>query len=416
MSDYDYSMAIAASIQFYLFESLQRDQIRIIYGPPTCAPRVTPAGDAGYKVSFYSPDPRASAYGSTHISWLKNGREGLNGVLNCQGDKACWEPTGKTDLSGAVMTCLGPWQFYLPLGLPMVSQKMVMLLHYPPYVSMQQSDYLNNATLNRWRRLLETVGVASDKWTLYTAIVDAFPIAAPGSGQTGCFPATTATKFFGNYIQTMLNALVTATAEPANPDTNEAIPTVPVIIYGGEARGVWNSMYPNAQTDVLKAGNVMLDGKAPVKMTPYIGANHPIAAVYQDCSTEPTIVTMAKQDLTTACFVKTMAAAPNADPVAVAAACKDAYFSSAPDHEHAAQICVTAVMDKSPRFVAAACTESYFSSAPEAELASQICINADVALKNKWVDFGVDKPTAQAWCEAHNNAPCPARPWGSAAP
>jgi hypothetical protein len=400
MSDYDYSMAIAASIQFYLRESLQRDQIS------ACFLTVTPAveGNDGYDVSFYSSDKKAANY-ETQTSWLNNGKLGLEGVLACQNDKSCWEPTGKAP-SGAELTCLGPWQFYLPLGLPMASQKLVMFLHYPPYVAMQQSDYLNNATLNRWQRLLETVGVAD--WTLYTAIVDAFPIAAPGgSVETGCFPAASATKFFGDkasggsgYIPTMLNALVRTT-----PNASNTGPTVPVIIYGQEAIGVWNSMYPNAQTDVLKAGSVSLD---PAKTTPYMGANHPIAAVHYNCTTTPTIETMAKQDLSTACFAKAMAATPDADPVTAAAVCQDSYFSSKPDADHAYQICVTAKMDISPRFVTAACQELYFSTAPEAEFASQICAGANLAIKNQVVDEGIDLPHAKDFCEKHNNDPCAA--------
>ena len=79
----------------------------------------------------------------------------------------------------------------------MLSQKMVMLLHYPPYTALQQSDYLNNATLNRWQRILTSAGVAASDTTLYTTTVDIFPIAAPGSGETGCFPTANAMNFFG---------------------------------------------------------------------------------------------------------------------------------------------------------------------------------------------------------------------------
>ncbi|MFZ3017953.1 MAG: hypothetical protein WA056_05815 [Gallionella sp.] len=363
MSDYDYSMAVASNIQFYLQNSITRDQLN------ACYLSVTPADGGGYNVKFRSPDPRATTYGATQISWLSNGGLGLQGVLNCQKDKTCWEPTG-TGSSGKPLTCSGPWQFYLPLGLPMVAQKMVMLLHYPPYSAMQQSDYLNNATLNRWQRLLVTVGVPQADWTLYTTTVDIFPIAAPGSGQTGCFPTTSATNFFGNggtkYIPTMLNSLVIAPAV-STVGTN----TVPVIIYGAEATGYWNATYPDAQTGVLKAGSVSLNPDAPTKKTPYMGANHPIAAVYQTCTSSPGIVTMDKQDLTTACFAKSMAATPDADPVAVEAACQASYFSPTPDAEYASQICVTVVVDKSPQFA----------------------------------QWSTDK--AKAWCAAHSNNPCP---------
>jgi hypothetical protein len=351
MSEYDYSMAVATSIQFYLDNSLARDEIN------HCKLSVTPAGDAGYDVSFRSPNPKANSYGNTQISWLANSKLGLKGVQDCQKDRSCWEPTQAS--------CPGPWQFYLPLGLPMVSQKMVMLLHYPPYVAMQQSDYLNNATLNRWQRLLETVGVPKKDWTLFATIVDIFPIAAPGSGETGCFPATSARRFFGDkgsgYIPAMLNALVA----PTTPNTHN---TVPVIIFGTEAREYWKDNYPDAPADVLDAGSVSLDGKLPERKTAYMGANHPIGAVYQKC---PKLKTSVKQDLATACFAKAMATTPDADPVAVAAACKESYFSAAPSVEAASQICITAVIDKSPQFAS-------------------------------WT-------TSQAknWCDSNNNNPCP---------
>ncbi len=358
MSDHDYSMAVATSIESYLRDSLTRDQISF------CSLKVTPAGLDGYQVSFRSSDPKADSYGKNQISWLEISKLGLKGALDCQKDKSCWEPTGQN------LNCSGPWQFYLPLGLPMVSQKIVMLLHYPPYKAMQQSDYLNNATLDRWQRLLETVGVPNKDWMLFATIVDIFPIAAPGSGEGGCFPPTSARKFFGDkgsgYIPAMLNALVA----PTTPNTHH---TIPVIVFGGEATGYWNDNYPDAPTGVLDAGSVSLDRNLPERKTPYMGANHPIAAVYAKCtdSHSPTIETMVKQDLTTACFAKAMAATPDAEPVAVEATCKESYFSAARSVDSASQICVTAVIDKSPL------------SAP-------------------WTTS-----QARAWCDSHNNRPCP---------
>ena len=155
---------------------------------------------------------------------------------------ACWQPTG------AGLSCVGPWQFYLPLGLPMVAQKIVMLLHYPPYSAMQQADYLNNATLNRWRRLLGSVGVPDTEWTLYTATVDIFPIAAPGSGQSGCFTTTNAVNYFGakgsGYVPAMLQSLLVP------PDGNATAQTRPVIVFGGEALGFWLDLVFEADAEL----------------------------------------------------------------------------------------------------------------------------------------------------------------------
>lgn len=358
MSDYDRSMAVAASIQFYLQNSITRDQL------DACYLEVTPVEGGGYNVQIRSADPRTAGYGATQIAWLKNGRLGLQGVQNCQQDAACWQP------KGTGLACVGPWQFYLPLGLPMVSQKMVMLLHYPPYTAMQQSDYLNNATLARWQRLLVTVGVPAQDWTLYTTTVDIFPVAAPGSGQSGCFPTASATNFFGSqgsaYIPTMLGAL----AVPATPPTVENGATVPVVVFGAEAIGYWNAAYPQAPVAVNQAGSAKLAAGA-TRTTPYTGANHPIAAVYQTCSSKPGIETMVRQDLSTACFAKSMAATPGSDPAAVAASCQGNYFAATPAPEYAAQICITAVIDKSPQYA-------------------------------QWTSA-----QAKAWCDAHANKPCP---------
>jgi hypothetical protein len=357
----DRSTAVASSIQTYLQNSLRRDLIT-----DACAVTVTPMGVQGYQVRFQSDHPNASAYGATQTDWLRRAALGLKGVKKCQRSKnaVCWQPKGPH------LACSDPWQFYLPLGLPMLSQKIVMLLHYPPYAALQQSDYLNNATLNRWQRLLTTVGVAPTDWTLYTSTVDIFPIAAPGSGQSGCFPAANAVRYFGDkgshYIPTMLSALVSPPVGTAHSTA-----TRPVIIFGGEALGYWNASYPQAPTGVLKAGRVNLSPAEPHKMTPFMGANHPIAAVYQSCTSSPGITTMVAQDLATACFAKTMGDTPDADPVAMATSCQKAYKKPKPNSAQAAQLCATAVIDTSPQFT-------------------------------PW-----PLPQAHAWCTQHHNQVCP---------
>lgn len=359
-SAYDASMAVAASIQLYLQNSLTRDRIT-----DACGLTVTPLGPQGYQVSFQSAQPLAAQYGALQQAWLARGMRALQGVQACQNSSnpACWEPQGPG------LTCVGPWQFYLPLGLPMLAQKMVMLLHYPPYSAMQQSDYLNNATLKRWQRLLVSVGVNPPDWTLYTTTVDIFPIAAPGSGQSGCFTTSNASLFFGaqgsGYIPIHLQALVTP------PSLTSTSGTLPVVVFGGEAIGYWNAAYPNNPTGVLKAGAVALDATQPQRLTPYTGANHPIAAVYQSCSSKPGITTMVGQDLATACFAKAMGDQPNADPVAVQAQCQAAYLNAPLAPAAARQLCVNAVIDKSPQF-------------------------------SPW-----SPDQAQAWCIAHQDQVCP---------
>lgn len=353
MTDADRRAAVAASVQFYLQSSLSRDQIAY------CGLSVTPDSKASrYTVSFRSLAAAAAQYPTAHPLWLRNGRLGLQGVRSCQQDASCWQPTG------ANLQCAAPWQFYLPLGLPMVQQKMLMLLHYPPYVSMQQSDYLNNATLDRWQRLLTTVGVASADTALYSTIVDIFPIAAPGSGESGCFSTTSAVNYFSAqgsaYVPGMLGVLVL----PATATT-----TLPVMVFGGEASGYWRAAYPNAPIGVNQAGSTVLSTGAA--QTPYAGANHPIAAVYQTCSSSPGIVKMEQQDLSSACFAAQMARKPASAPEDVAQQCNALYLSATPSAEVANQVCTMAVVDKSPQYT----------------------------------PWSVAK--AQAWCAANGNQACP---------
>jgi hypothetical protein len=122
---------------------------------------------------------------------------------------------------------------------------------------------------------------------------------------------------------------------------------------------------------VLKAGTAQLSPGEPTRLTPYSGANHPIAAVYQTCQSKPGIVTMVGQDLATACFAKRMGDVPSADPVEVQSSCQAAYVTATPAPAPAEQICVNAVIDKSPQF------------AP-------------------W-----SAGQAKAWCLSHSNQACP---------
>jgi len=369
----DRTMAVASSIQLYLQNSLRRDQIT-----DACGLKVTPMGVKGYQVSFQSGNALASTYGATQQAWLKRGALALKGIRACQGGKqgACWEPSTIPNAS-----CAGPWQFYLPLGLPMQSHKMVMLLHYPPYAALQQSDYLNNATLNRWQRLLTTVGVPSADWTLYTSTVDIFPIAAPGSGESGCFSTDNAVHYFGSqgsgYIPRMLEGLVTRATPLAGGQA-----TRPVIIFGKEAVGYWNASYAQALTDVLKAGRVALNPDEPGRMTAFMGANHPIAAVYQTCEKAPGIVATVAQDLATACFAKFMGDQPDADPQAAAATCQADYSKPPADSAYALQLCTVAVVDKSPQFAPWTATQA---QAWCMQQRNQVCPLPDYQMPNSWL-------------------------------
>lgn len=373
-------------IRAYLLQSLKRDQIA--HGGVQVDMTKDRSGQDAYRIRIMSSDPKATQYPRVHAEWLSKAVAGraLSGIRECKEiGSDCWNPLqGTADIE---------WEFFLPLGLPMVAQRAIMLLHYPPYASLKDGDYLKNATLERWERLLRSVGVPERDVSLYETIVDIIPIAAPGSGQSAYLPTFMATYFFDYakkdraYVSALLKLL-------ADPPTNPSRRTTrPVIVFGGEATSYWLAKYADQllkgeqlqpyaperkrtrpQLRVLDVGSVKLDPMAE-KSTPFMIANHPIAAVYADCNTEPTIVEMVTQDLTTACFARKLGADPGADPKSVREGCAPSALPRG-----STLICANARIDKLP-----------FSERFACERDKQQC----------W-DLAV------AWCQEHNNDYCAA--------
>ena len=155
--------------------------------------------------------------------------QAINGVDAMSNMPGAWNPMDGYPVNENTEDGDCKWHLFLPLGMPIVNQKAVTLLHYPPYVAMRNLDYLHNMTIDRWQRLLRGVGLPSKKYSLYNTFVDVNPIAAPGSGQSeynnDYFPVMMASVFFDapskgrGYIRWMLEALL-------NPPQNEATPTL----------------------------------------------------------------------------------------------------------------------------------------------------------------------------------------------
>jgi hypothetical protein len=108
--------------------------------------------------------------------------------------------------------------------MPLVNQQAVILLDYPPAVSLIAGDYLKNVTMERWSRVLAAAGVSNP--VLYETIVDTRPIAAPGTGQTAYLPDP-ATYFNAPntdhfYITPMVALL---TNPPSNTSATHSIPS-----------------------------------------------------------------------------------------------------------------------------------------------------------------------------------------------
>ncbi len=281
--------------------------------------------DQGYRVSF-QPLPgfaeQAEAFAAMHRTLLDADHcgLGLRGAEVCRHTPA-WNPMASYPVNGSDGPC--EWIPYLPLGMPIVNHRAVILMHYPPIVAYRKADYLNNMTLRRWAQLLSCAGVQST--SLYCSILDVNPIAAPGSGQSeyanDYFPISLTSLFFDNdiegltYVRSMLELML-------NPPWNRDSPcTLPLLVCGSplydpQAVGWFRVRYKDVllkdnrgipQAQALQAGFISIFGSSE-KPTPYMIGNHMIAAgVTGSCDVKPDrlphIRTYEAQDLVAASWL-----------------------------------------------------------------------------------------------------------------
>ena len=104
-----------------------------------------------YVVTIETSDPNASLYSTVHFKSTQNYVQAYIGAEKCMNTDDCWNKnnTHKDE----------PWALLLPLGLPMIMQRSVLLLNYPPTDALTEKDYLNNFTMNRWSNVLKAVGI-----------------------------------------------------------------------------------------------------------------------------------------------------------------------------------------------------------------------------------------------------------------
>lgn len=221
-------------------------------------------------VHIASEDPSVKAYEYMHPKFIANYKEALKGIDACKSDPGCWN---KHDTIQSE-----PWAFFPQFGLPLANQKSILLLNYPPYTALTKKSYLKTFTINRWSRVMRSVGVEDP--TLYETIVDIRPIAAPGSATSQYLPD--GAKFFNDSTQTTGGFYISPQlALMLNPpsNTNETH-TLPLVVLGGPARGFWGDML-GIQDSLLTTGTVQLPGIS--KKTPYLLGNHPDVTTYQKC-------------------------------------------------------------------------------------------------------------------------------------
>ncbi len=289
-------------IRHFTASSLAQDGIGIVAGSLA----VELHGEReGYHIHFEAaPDCEAAAqrFAAMHASMTNEQHFGLalKGADAAKSTPA-WNPMAGYPVNHSD----GPseWLPCMPLGMPMVNQRAVTLMHYPPIVAYRTADYLNNMTLRRWAQLLTCVGISDT--SLYHSILDVNPIAAPGSGESeypnDYFPINLTSQFFDdekrglNYVRSMLELML-------NPSTNAANPlTLPLLVCGSplydpQASGWWRTRFKDQlpkdkngspTVDVLQVGLVRLHPNS-TKQTPYMIANHMIAAgVTGQCTNDP---------------------------------------------------------------------------------------------------------------------------------
>jgi hypothetical protein len=258
-----------------------------------------------------------------------------------------WNPMSGYKVNANPSDDLSKWHLFPPLGLNVIGQKGLLLMHYPPWAVIQAGTFENAMTMKRWGQLLMAAGIPEHEVRCYKTIVDVNPIAAPGSGESeypnDYMPIMMASGFFDgpperDYIRSMLELYL---SPPSWPKENKY--TLPLLICGSplydpQAPGWFRVAYKHflpaenqiPQVKVLQAGKFRVRPDS-ARETPYLICNHMIAAgVTGKCTDNPAVIPDIRQyeaqDLVAATFLKLYTENPNIDPeVAKAQACEQWY-------------------------------------------------------------------------------------------
>lgn len=267
------------------------------------------------------------------------------------------------------------WNLFPPLGLNIIGQKGMLLMHYPPWAVLVAGTFDNAMTMQRWSRILKHSGVDEKDIEKYKTFIDINPIAAPGSGESeypnDYFPIMMASGFFDgpsdrDYIRSMLELFLNP---PDLPEDSQY--TLPLLICGSplydpQAPGWFKVAYKDVlpqDENGIPMVSVLQTGKFKIrpdsnKETPYMISNHMIAAgVTGRCTNDPSKIPDIRQyeaqDLVSATFLKLYADNPNLDPyTAKEQACMRWYGNKdgegvpqPPDSNDAQTLCALAQMD-----------------------------------------------------------------------
>ncbi|GAA5182268.1 hypothetical protein GCM10025771_31180 [Niveibacterium umoris] len=328
---------LAKTIEGFTLQSLQRDGVKkakVSVSFPVVA------GVEQVQVSISPASATARRYAQVHPTLLDaaHAQAALKGTKACeaQASPKCWDPQPRAGQ---------PWAFYLPLGLPMATQRSVLFLDYPPIPALSGKDYLDNFTMCRWGRVMGAAGAKNP--FAYETIVDSRPIAAPGSGEDALLPDPQA--WFNSddkgavYLTPMLQ-LVTA------PQDASATKTLPVAVFGSTARKTWAKMVDAHSVGILDVGETQLGGQS--RITPWIATNHPDVTSYNCCPGDPhasckgsfDLIKDEQADFVSACWLREMAT-PGAPTAAEAKQRCAARWVDKPSASAKQTLCIQAKLD-----------------------------------------------------------------------
>lgn len=330
---------LAATIQDYTQQSLTRGNLT----HTTASVTIGQDGKPTIELKGSDSVEAMNSFAKVQQTFFDNDHavQGLNGVTNCQKTPGCWD----TDTTQKY-----PWAMFLPLGMAMTNQALVNFMNYPPAVSLEQKDYLDNNTMKRWSGVLQAVGIQNP--VLYETIVDGRPIAAAGSNLK--MPLPDITTYFnspGNNYVTPMISLLTQSATPGY--------TLPVTVLGAPAGVDWAKVIgvPSVKPGDVGTTNVISAGKK----TAWVAGNHPNVTSYQCCPGDPSkdcqahdgypvadqLIPDEKTDLMVACIEQGLATNPAADPNKVKAQCAASWNSPVIPPANQATLCVRARLDYS---------------------------------------------------------------------
>jgi hypothetical protein len=320
-------------IRHYTINSLHADGIKDLHKV-----EVTHSGDEYHvHIDAIASEDALITFGKRHaLIFSKDFAQKAIRGMELLKEFGVWNPMENYHVNASSTDGTSKWALFPPLGLNVMGQKGLLLLHYPPWAVLQKGTFDNAITMNRWEQVLMSAGIAKEEVNYYKTFIDVNPIAAPGSGESeypnDYMPIMMASGFFDgpsdrDYIKSMLELYLTP---PGWPEDRKY--TLPLLICGSplydpQAPGWFRAAYTDIlpqdqhgipQVNVLQVGKFRVRPDSP-RETPYLIGNHMIAAgVTGECTDHPDKIPDIRQyeaqDLVAATFLKLYHDHPNIEP------------------------------------------------------------------------------------------------------